>query len=182
LHQLRGLHVNIGEAGSARAQTANALYRHLFGSAVPSWDVDHRDEAAALRELARPGSTLDAVAVVSEQPVLELLPAAMRGQLRVLALDAQHPSTAAVSRGFHMHSDAAGRGLLPQATSYLVLPAADDGANRAASALACALLRAQPELQRRGSALLRGIDARTPVPSGWVSWLQAGATGCTPAR
>lgn len=173
LHQLRGLHMNIGEAGGARAQTAHALYRRLYGNAVPSWDVDHRDEASALRELAREGSTLDAVAVVSDRPALERLPAALRGQLRVLVLDAQHPSTAEVSRGFHMHSDPAGRGLMPQATTYLVLPAAGGVAAPAGTALACALLRARPELQRRGSSLMRGIDPGTPAPSGWVSLLHA---------
>lgn len=182
LHQLRGLHINVGEAGGARAQTTNALYRRLFGSGVPSWDVDHRDEAVALRELAREGSTLDAVAVVSDRSALEQLPAALRGQLRVLVLDAQHPSTAEVSRGFHMHSDPAGRGLMPQATTYLVLPPTEGTTNPAAMALACALLRAQPDLQRRGSSLMRGIDARTSVPAGWVSLLQAGESSCTTAR
>lgn len=178
LHQLKGAHLNVGEAGGARSQTANALYRRLFGGNLPSWDVDRRDEASAVRELLREGSALDAVFVVSDRPALEQLPASVRSQLRVLALDPQHPSTAEVMRSFAVPAESAGRAPLPQVTSYLVADAA--GASPALQALACALVRSQPELQQRGSALLRGIDGRTPAPAGWVSLLASGNGGCPP--
>lgn len=178
LHQLKGAHLNVGDAGGARSRTANALYRRLFGGSLPSWDVDRRDEASALRELLREGSALDAVFVVSDRPALEQMHAAQRAQLRVLVLDPQHPSTADVMRGFAVPAEPAGRAPLPQVTSYLVADAA--GATPALQALGCALARAQPELQQRGSTLLRGIDARSPPPAGWTSLLAPDAAGCPP--
>lgn len=178
LHQLRGAHLNVGEASGARAHTANALYRRLFGTPVPSWDIDRRDEASALRELLRDGSALDAVIVVSDRPALDQVPAAQRAQLRVLAIDPQHPSTTELARGFAMPRDAAGRGLLPQVTSYLVMADAASSPSPALQALACALGRAQPALQQQGSALLRGLDPRTSVPGGWTSALVPGDAGC----
>ncbi len=179
LHQLRGAHLNVGEAGGARAQTANALYRRLFGTPVPSWDTDRRDEASALRELLREDSALDAVVVVSDRPALEQVPAAQRAQLRVLAIDPLHAGTAELMRSFGMPRDAAGRGLLPQVTSYLVTA---DGASPAPAlqALACALGRAQADLRQQGSSLLRGLEPAASVPAGWTSALAPGAAGCPP--
>lgn len=179
LHQLKGAHLNIGEAGGARALTANALYRRLFGGNLPSWDIDRRDETSALRELLREGSALDAVIVVSDRPALEQLPAPMRAQLRTLVLDPQHPSTAEVMRGFAVAPDPTGRGAQLQVTSYLVMTDAAGPAS-ALQGLACALGRAQPELQQRGSALLRGLDPRTSTPGGWTSLLAQGDAGCPP--
>ena len=179
LHQLRGAHLNIGEAAGARAHTANALYRRLFGTPVPSWDIDRRDEGSALRELLRDGSALDGVVVVSDRSALDQVPAAQRAQLRVLAIDPQHPSTSELMRGFAMPRDAAGRALVPQVTSYLVMA---DAASPSPTlqALACALGRAQPALQQQGSALLRGLDPRTSVPAGWESALAPGEAACPP--
>jgi len=179
LHQLKGAHLNVGEAGGARARTANALYRRLYGGNLPSWDTDRRDEASALRELLREGSALDAVIVVSDRPALEQVPVPMRAQLRVLVLDPQHPSTAEVMRGFAVTPDQGGRGPVLQVTSYLVMPEAA-GPAPALQALACALGRAQPELQQRGSTLLRGLDPRTSIPGGWVSLLAHSDAGCSP--
>jgi len=179
LHQLRGAHLNIGEAAGARAHTANALYRRLFGTPVPSWDIDRRDEGSALRELLRDGSALDAVVVVSDRSALDQVQAAQRAQLRVLAIDPQHPSTTELMRGFALPRDAAGRALVPQVTSYLVMVDAASP-SPALQALACALVRAQPVLQQQGSALLRGLDPRTSVPAGWESALAPGEVACPP--
>ena len=127
----------------------------------------------------RDGAALDAVLVVSDRPALEQLPAPMRAQLRTLVLDPQHPSTAEVMRGFAVTPDPAGRGAQLQVTSYLVTTDAA-GSAPVLQGLACALGRAQPELQQRGSALLRGLDPRTSIPGDWTSLLGQGDAVCPP--
>lgn len=206
LHQLQGLHINVGEAGGARERTAQALYRRLFGRPLGAWDVDRHDEASALQELLRPGSTLDAVFVVSDQRVLESLPSSQRARLRVLALDPQHGSNGGIGRLFQVAPDPAGWGLGVMVTSYLVATDESAASPAAWSSLACALARvhaalqagaqaalqagaqaaltagAQSALQKSGSHLLRGVDMWQPIPGGWMPMLaRLDATACSQA-
>jgi hypothetical protein len=168
LHQLQGLHLNVGVASGARARTADTLYRRLYGRALPGWDTDHSDEVTALRRLLGDRS-IDAMLVVAESPVLATQPPAVRERLRLLQVDPEHRSTASVLRSY-----LALRGPQPNAppvlavTSFLVAPtAASADTDPALRALVAALCRARPALQAQASPLLRGIDPRVQPSVGW---------------
>ncbi len=181
LHQLQGLHLNVGAAGGARAITADTLYRRLYGRALPGWDTDHGDEATGLRRLLGDRS-IDAMLVVAESPVLAAQPPAVRERLRLLQVDLQHRSTASVLRSYlGLRARQPNEPPVLAVTSFLVSPTAPSpGIEPALQVLVGALCRARPALQAQASPLLRGIDPRLQPTVGWpyLIPMRDGSTDC----
>jgi uncharacterized protein len=181
LHELRGLRLGIGRADGARARTARTLYHQLFGEALPASSVNELGEAQALQQLIE-GKALDAVVLVTEQPVLQQLPAAQRRKLRELSANPNDRRTAALLQTYPNLRLTASDMARPTVTNYLV--AADPVAPANAGALrtlASALCRAQPSLQAQGSPLLRGLSASQQPSVGWPYLVPRNGSGGCPA-
>lgn len=166
LSELRGLRIGIGRGDGARARTARTLYRLLFDAPLPAAAASASDEAAALQELV--DGKVDALAWVSEQPLLAQLPPAQRRKVRELELDPRDGRTAVMLQTYPSRRYTPADKPRPTVTSYLV--AADPVASAdlpALRTLAAALCRVQPTLQARGSALLRGLHPNQQPAIGW---------------
>ena len=180
VHQIKSLRLSVGRADSARGRTARTLYRELFGFPLPVWATNELDEAAALQRLMQRNGPIDAVIVVSESPVLPQLPPEMRKQLRELAFNPTDRRTAALQT--YWTRRVAGDKPRPAVTNFLVAlgPAAQANEPTLRS-LAAALCRAQPMLQSRGSALMRGFTQGEQPPVGLAYVLPRNERGGCPA-
>lgn len=88
LDDLRGRRINIGVPESARAKSAEALYRTLFGQPLPPSPLRAAPKDAALAALLR-GEDVDAMLLFDGQPSswLAALPVETRQRLKVLRFD-----------------------------------------------------------------------------------------------
>ena len=178
VHQIKSLRLNVGRADGSRGRTARTLYRELFGFPLPAWATNELDEAAALQKLMQRNGPVDAVIVVSESPLLPQLPAEMRKQLRELSFN---PGRSSPLRTYWTRRSA-GDKPRPAVTDFLVALGPTAQANEPTlRALAAALCRAQPQLQARGSALMRGFTQGEQPQVGWAYVLPRGAGGGCPA-
>jgi hypothetical protein len=167
VHQIRSLRLNVGRPEGARARTARVLYRQLFGVPLPAAAINELTEVQALQQLLRRGGPIDAVIVVSGVPVLTQVPAAWRGELRELVLDANDRRVVAALQTYAISRSPSDRPRLA-VMNYLVAPGpAPHSQEATVRALAAALCRAQPTLQARGSALLRGLTQGQQPAVGW---------------
>uniref|UniRef100_UPI0018E0268E TAXI family TRAP transporter solute-binding subunit n=1 Tax=Azohydromonas aeria TaxID=2590212 RepID=UPI0018E0268E len=191
LHELRGLRINAGPGAGARRLSARTLYEAMFGTPLPGAPGDDLDEAAALQALLR--GELDAVVLVAPQPAppLAALPAAQARALRLLALDARHPTSRHVLDTFlpaRLRPEGFAPGLLdaplpaPALMSFLVTggrrtPQADAALGR----FAAALCRRLPLLARLDPAW-RGVDPRRRLPTSWpnAAAAEAALRDCAP--
>lgn len=177
--EIKGLRLNVGPPGSARARTARMLYASMFGAPPAPERLNELDEAAALRHLLRRGGPIDAMVVVSELPLLNRLPADAREQLRELPFDANDGRTAGALQVYPLKRRSAGERPRLVVSSFLVTGAAPHPYEDALRALVVALCRAQPALQARGSPLLRGFAQGEQPEVGWPYVLPRHAdSGC----
>ena len=180
VHQIKSLRLSVGRADSARGRTARTLYRELFGFPLPVWATNELDEAGALQRLMQRNGPIDAVIVVSESPLLPQLPPEMRKQLRELAFNPTDRRTAALQT--YWTRRVAGDKPRPAVTNFLVALGAAGQANEPTlRSLAAALCRAQPMLQSRGSALMRGFTQGEQPPVGLAYVLPRNERGGCPA-
>jgi hypothetical protein len=178
--EIKGLRLNIGPPGSARARTARTLYESMFGAPPAPARVNELDEAAALRQLLRRGGPIDAMVVVSELPLLNRLPADARAQVRELTFDANDGRTAGALQVYPLKRRSVGERPRLAVSSFLVTGAAPHPYEDALQALVVALCRAQPALQARGSLLLRGFAQGEQPEVGWPYVLPGRADGGCP--
>lgn len=94
LGDLRGRRINVGAPASARAISAAALYRALFGAPLPATSLGSAPKDVALRALLD-GDGLDAMLLFDGQPSawLESLPMETHLRLKVLPLQADSPAS-----------------------------------------------------------------------------------------
>ncbi|HSW21972.1 MAG TPA: TAXI family TRAP transporter solute-binding subunit, partial [Burkholderiaceae bacterium] len=179
VREIKGLRLNIGPPGSARARTARTLYESMFGAPLAPERVNELDEAAALRHLLRRDGPIDAMVVVSELPLLNRLPPDARAQLRELPFDANDGRTAGALQVYPLKRRSAGERPRLAVSSFLVTGAAPHPYEDALQTLVVAVCRAQPALQARGSLLLRGFAQGEQPEVGWPYVLPRRAdSGC----
>lgn len=173
LRQLQGRRINVGPARSDAAHTVRELLRRLHGAAPAGTTTLAPEDAIA--ELVAFGS-IDAIAVVDAQPMTwwRTLDPAVAGRLRVLTLDPTHPQDAQLldSMGtppLHVTLPGAqgGVALVPAVMSYLVASGDGDVGAEQLTAMAQALCRELPQLQRQGHPAWRDLRPRAQTDTGW---------------
>jgi hypothetical protein len=181
VHEIRGLRLNIGRADGARARTARALYQQLFGVPLPAEQANELELDAALDAMQQRTAPIDALLVVSEVPLeSQLLPAVQR-QVRELTIDPRRMARLTALPAFSISRRSPDERARLSATTFLVAagtpPRAHDGLLRA---LATALCRAQPQLQRQASTLLRGFRPNQQPDVGYAYVLPRTKDGTCP--
>jgi hypothetical protein len=180
VREIRGLRLNIGRADGARARTARAMYQQLFGTPLPAAQANELDLDGALGVLQQRGGPIDAIVVVSESPIeAQLQPAAQR-QVRELTIEGRQGAVTSLP-GFSVSRRSANDRARLSTTSYLVAAGAPPRAHDALlRTLAIALCRAQPQLQKQESALLRGFKANQQPDVGYPYLLPRTPEGTCP--
>ena len=197
VHQVRDARINVGPSGSPDAVSIAALYRRMFGAALPAASARFLSPDAALAELTGARS-VDVVAIVGGHlPAwLAALNPEARRHLKLLRVDDADPAATKASSG---------RATLPAAPSASRPPAdlpglalrsylvtRDDGLPRTQAQLrqfARALCRNLPRLQANGHAGWREVSLALPeLEPGWryavptASEIQRCVAGEPPAR
>jgi len=181
LHQIKGLRLNIGRPEGARARTARMLYQQLFGAALPADAANELDEGDALQEMLRRGGPIDAMIVVSDAPLMNRLPAKAREQLRELPFDANDPRTTGALQSYALQRRGSRERARLSVISFLVTGAAPHPLEATLRKLVVALCRAQPALQAKGAALLRGFAIGEQPAAPWPYVLPRSAGSDCPA-
>jgi len=167
LDDLRGRRINVGAPGSPRAVSAAALYRTLFGQALPPAALRAASKDIALKAMLR-GEGLDALLLFDGQPSawLAALPDDKRLQLRVLRFD---PDRASGRRALQAYLPArvtpplaAERTAVPTLGQVTFLIASKEQA--AAGDLVRQLCRRLPALRAGGHPKWNDIDPASPLP------------------
>lgn len=195
IHQIEGRRIDIGAAQGARALTAQALYRQMFGRPLPPAAHVELNAAAALQRLVAGNAGIDAVLLVEAQPAAALaaLPPGQRRQLRLLALAPGHPAS---RRALQTYLPATlrepGGAAMPTvaAMSFLAVtgtPDADE--SKQLARLATTLCHSLPALQREGDAKWRALKPGLQLETGWppaaatdAAWRACGAADASIAR
>ena len=173
IRQLRGKRISVGPAHSDAAHTVRELYRGLFGAPLTNAVALAPD--AAMAELVAFRS-IDAMAVVDAQPMAwwSALDPAVARRLRVLTLDRSHPqdqrlldSLGTAPMRITLPGNQGGAATVPAVMSYLV--ASGDAAADAdrLDAMAQALCRELPQLQKQGHPAWRDLRPRAQLDTGW---------------
>lgn len=163
LHQMKGLRLDAGPAGSPRALGAARVHERLFGAAPIGVAAPSLDTQAALERLAA-GGLVDVVALTGADPAGQwaALPQALRASLKLLRFDARATGSARALQTYlpatlRLPDDVADATGAARATSTLGAMAflvadgpVDPAAAQALGALAAALCRELPALQRDG--------------------------------
>lgn len=173
IRQLQGKRISVGPANSDASHTVRELYRRLFGAPLTNAPSLAPDQAMA--ELVA-FKSIDAIALVDAQPMAwwSALDPAVARRLRVLTLDPRHPQDMRLlqSLGTAPLRIAApdGKGAAattPAVMSYLVASGGDvAGADRLA-AMAQALCRELPQLQKQGHPAWRDVRPTAQLDTGW---------------
>lgn len=173
IRQLQGKRISVGPANSDASHTVRELYRRLFGAPLTHAATLAPDQAMA--ELVA-FKSIDAIALVDAQPMAwwSALDPAVARRLRVLTLDPRHPQDNRLlqSLGTAPMRIAApdGKGAAattPAVMSYLVASGGDAaGADRLA-AMAQALCRELPRLQKQGHPAWRDVRPTAQLDTGW---------------
>jgi hypothetical protein len=181
VHEMRAMRLNIGRADGARARTARALYQELFGAPLPAERANELELDAALAALQQRGGPIDAIVVVSETPIESQLQPAAQRQVRELTIDARRMSRVTALPAFSISRRTHGERARLSTTTYLVAAGAPPRAHDAPlRALASALCRAQPQLQKQQSPLLRGFKANQQPEVGFAYLLPPTRDGTCP--
>lgn len=163
LHQMKGLRLDAGPAGSPRALGAARVHERLFGAAPIGVAAPSLDTQAALERLAA-GGPVDVVVLTGADPAGQwaALPQALRASLKLLRFEAQAagsaralqtylPATLRLPNGIADATGAARATPTLAAMAFLVADGpVDPFAAQALGALAAALCRELPALQRDG--------------------------------
>ena len=180
VREIRGLRLNIGRADGARARTARALYQQLFGAALPAAQANELDLDGALNALQQRGSPIDAIVVVSESPIESQLQPAAQRLVRELTIEGRQGAVTQLP-GFSVSRRTSTDRARLSTTSYLVAPGTPPRAHDALlRTLAVALCRAQPQLQKQESALLRGFKPNQQPDVGYPYVLPRTPEGTCP--
>lgn len=174
IRQLQGKRISVGPAHSDAAHTVREVLRRQLGTAPADTVALAPDDAIA--ELVAFG-TLDAIAVVDAQPMAwwgTIDPGVAR-RLRVLTLNPGHPQDRRLidSMGtpplrINLAGTQGGAALVPAVMSYLVASGdADANADERLAALAQALCRELPQLQKQGHPAWRDLRPRAQLDTGW---------------
>jgi hypothetical protein len=101
IHQIEGQRIGIGAARSGSARTAANVYRSMFGKAIVSPAQGSLEGSAAITRLVE-GSQLDVVFLCEPQPsaTIAALPPDVRSRIKILRLDADHPSSVKALREY----------------------------------------------------------------------------------
>ena len=181
VREIRGLRLNIGRADGARARTARALYQQLFGVALPAEQANELDLDGALGALQQRGAPIDAIIVVSDTPIESQLQPAAQRLVRELTIEGRGGAVTTLP-AFSVSRRSANERARLSTTTFLVAPGAPprahDGLLRT---LAIALCRAQPELQKQQSPLLRGFKPNQQPDVGYGYVLPRTPDGSCPA-
>ncbi len=92
LHDIKSAKINVGDVGGGAAPAIQAIYRMMFGQAIPDKNVSVDSNEAALIKLVI-DKTTDVVVVASGQPaplIANMKPGANKF-VKLLAFDANHP-------------------------------------------------------------------------------------------
>ena len=180
VREIRGLRLNIGRADGARARTARALYQQLFGTALPAAQANELDLDGALSALQQRASPIDAIVVVSESPIESQLQPAAQRLVRELTIEGRQGAVTSLP-GFSVSRRTSTDRARLSTTSYLVAPGTPPRAHDALlRTLAVALCRAQPQLQKQESALLRGFKPNQQPDVGYPYVLPRTPEGSCP--
>ena len=101
VHEIQDARINVGELGSGTALTTVTLYRLMFGRSIPDANATFFTNEDALVKLIT-DKTVDVVAVIAGQPaklLADMKPEA-RQLIRLLKVDASHPSTQAALKTY----------------------------------------------------------------------------------
>jgi TRAP-type uncharacterized transport system substrate-binding protein len=177
LHELGGRRINVGAMGSPRGLSGAALYRQMFGAALPVTASTEDSLDVALRHLLD-GTGVDALWIFDGQPSgwLANLPESTRRRLRLLrlapeaaasrhALEAYLPARLASP----LETDGATAVETLGVVTFLVASAGETGSAKLAQAL-CGHL---PELRRDGHPKWREVRPGMQLPTGLPSALDA---------
>jgi uncharacterized protein len=178
LHQIAGAKINIGPPGSGTAATAKALYRQMFGKALPAEQTSSLAHEEALVKLVTDKS-VDVVAISAAQPaalIANMKPEA-RQYIKLLGLDPRQPASRAALRAYSLSTLHASNypALLAKdlpvlaVKMYLVtLDFRDDATETRLIRFGRSLCRNFPELQAKGHPKWREAEPRlVPLPDGW---------------
>jgi hypothetical protein len=181
VHEIRNLRLNIGRADGARARTARALYQQMFGTPLPPAQANELELDDALSALQQRGGPIDAVLVVSDEPLESQLQPALRRQVRELTVDARRMAIVTSLPAFSISRRTAQERARLATTTYLVATGAPPRPHDAAlRRLAAALCRAHPALQSQGSTLLAGLRQGHQPDVGWSYVLPRTANAVCP--
>jgi uncharacterized protein len=92
LHDIKNAKINVGDVGGGAGPAAEAIYRMMFGGAIPKNNVSEDSNEAALIKLVI-DKTTDVVVVASGQPaplIANMKPGANKF-VKLLKFDASHP-------------------------------------------------------------------------------------------
>jgi TRAP-type uncharacterized transport system substrate-binding protein len=190
IHDLRGARVNIGSPREGTSQTAQEIYRQMFGTAMKATSQLGRDEALA--ELVGFRS-IDAMVLVDAQPsawLASLDPRTAR-TLRLLRFDRKHPEDRRALQGFQTSVLRTGSGLkggegvATLATmSYLVASVAEDADANRLTDMVRALCRELPRLRASGHPKWRELQPSVTQDTGWtvVASAQSALKNCASDR
>lgn len=187
LADLRGRRINVGERGSPRARSAEALYRTLFGRPMPLAPLGAASKDVALPALLR-GEGLDAMLVFDGQPSawLATLPVDTRLQLKVLRFD---PNGSTAKRALQAYIStsvtpalASERAPVPTLGEVTFLVATRQEAQ--APDLVRHLCERLPALRAGGHPKWKEVDPalQLPVPLPRSSGLASAASACSISR
>jgi TRAP-type uncharacterized transport system substrate-binding protein len=178
LHQIANARINVGPSGSGTAATVKALYRLMFGKALPSGQMSSLSPEEALVKLVTDKS-VDVVAIAAEQPaalIAGMKPEA-RQYIKLLAFDPRQPESRAALREYSRSTlrVASYPVLLAKEVPvlavkmYLVtLDFRDDATETRLIRFGRSLCRNFPELQAKGHPKWREVEPRlVPLPDGW---------------
>jgi hypothetical protein len=181
VREIRGLRLNVGRADGARARSARALYQQLFGVPLPAEQANELELDAALEAMQRRDAPIDAIVVVSETPLESQLQPAVQRQVRELSIDSRQMGRLTALPAFSISRRTTDERARLSTTTFLVAPGAPPRAHDALlGALATALCRAQPQLQKEASPLLRGFKANQQPDVGYAYVLPRTREGTCP--
>ncbi len=173
IRQLRGQRISVGPAHSDAAHTVREIYRRRFGAPLTNTTTLAPDEAIAELVAFR---SIDAMAVVDAQPMAwwSALDPAVARRLRVLTLDPSHPqdqrlldSLGTAPLRTTLPGNQGGAVTVPAVMSYLVASGDVDAGAERLTAIAQALCRELPQLQKQGHPAWRGLRPRAQLDTGW---------------
>jgi uncharacterized protein len=178
VNQIADAKINVGPPGSGTAVAVKALYRLMFGKALPGEQMSSLAHEEALVKLVTDKS-VDIVAIAAEQPavlIANMKPEAHR-YIKLLALDLRQPASRAALHGYSpatlrttSYPQLLAKDLpVPAVKMYLVtLDFRDDATETRLIRFGRSLCRNFPELQAKGHPKWREVGPRlAPLPGGW---------------
>jgi uncharacterized protein len=178
VHQIADARINVGPHGAGTAVAARAVYRLMFGKALPDDQVSFLPHEAALVKLVT-DRTVDVVAIAADVPaaLLANVKPEARQYVRLLGIDVGNPASKAVLRAYPKvivhpasYPNLLAKDLaVPSVKRYLVtLDFRADATERRLIRFGRSLCRNFAELQAKGHPKWRQVEpALASLPEGW---------------